>query len=48
MKFSVSACLPLKVIGFSYLIAAAYDYGYLNGYIPYYYIPEEPASATGY
>jgi hypothetical protein len=45
MKFSVSECLPLNVIGFSYLILGLYD-GYYTGY----YVCEVlgPASATGY
>ena len=50
MKFSVLACLPLKVIGFSYLMVTVYvTYGYIAYYyVAYYYTPEEPASVTSY
>jgi hypothetical protein len=46
IKFSVSLCLPLKVIGFSYLMLTGYYYitYYYCGYWPL----DAPASATAY
>ncbi len=49
MKFSVSWCLPLNVVGFSYLILEFYygtDYYYGYYYNDYNY-ELGPASATG-
>ncbi len=51
MKFSVSECLPLNVIGFSNLTFNGWDKAVrctAYGTFCYYYIALAPASPTGY